>query len=122
MTMIINNSNDKFFWEKSQKNLSYILNLSLIIFIIGLLLFIFCRKEQELKIQSIKTITGWGYIITNDNKTIIKQTIIPVISEAKSFKTEQEALAVGQLVLKKLNTNNSPTVTKNDLILLKIKM
>ena len=120
--MIINNSNDKFFREKSQKNLSYILNLSLIIFIIGLLLFIFCRKEQELKIQSIKTITGWGYIITNDNKTIIKQTIIPVISESKSFKTEQEALAVGQLVLKKLNTNNSPTVTKNDLILLKIKM
>lgn len=72
--------------------------------------------------QSIKTTNGWGYAITNNNKTIIKQTIIPVIGESKSFKTEQEALAVGQLVLEKLNSNNSPTITKNDLILLKIKM
>ncbi len=121
MTMIINTSN-KFFWKKPQRNLSYILNLSLIIFIIGLVLFIFCRKEQDLKIQSIKTANGWGYVIKNYNKTIIKQTIIPVISEFKSFKTEKEAMAVGQLVLQKLNSNNSPTITKNDLILLKIKM
>ena len=92
------------------------------IFIIGSVLFIFCRKEQDLKIQSIKTGNGWGYIIKNYNKTIIKQTIIPEISEFKSFKTEKEALAVGQLVLQKLNSNNSPTITKNDLILLKIKM
>ncbi|PJJ09537.1 uncharacterized protein DUF4907 [Flavobacterium sp. 1] len=122
MTMIINNSNNKFFWEKSQKNLSYILNLGLILFIIGLLLFIFCRKEHDLKIQSLKTINGWGYIIKNSDKIIIRQTIIPVISESKSFKTEKEALAVGQLVVKKLKSNNSPTITKNDLILLKIKM
>jgi hypothetical protein len=122
MTMIINNSTNKFFWEKPQKNLSYILNLSLIIFIIGLLLFIFYRKEQDLKIESLKTAHGWGYIIANNNKIIIKQTIIHVISESKSFKTEKEALAVGQMVLEKLNSNNSPTITKNDLILLKIKM
>ncbi|WP_228520896.1 MULTISPECIES: DUF4907 domain-containing protein [Flavobacterium] len=122
MTMIINNCNDKFFWKKSQKNLSYILNFSLIIFIIGLLLFIFCRKEQRLEIQSIKTVNGWGYQITNNSKIIIKQSIIPVISESKSFETEKEALAVGELVLEKLNSNNSPTITKNDLILLKIKL
>ncbi|MBF4472177.1 DUF4907 domain-containing protein [Flavobacterium sp. HJJ] len=120
--MIINNCNDKFFWKKSQKNLSYILNFSLIIFIIGLLLFIFCRKEQRLEIQSIKTVNGWGYQITNNSKIIIKQSIIPVISESKSFETEKEALAVGELVLEKLNSNNSPTITKNDLILLKIKL
>lgn len=122
MTMIINKSNYKFFWGKTQKNFSYILNLSLIVFIIGLVLFIFCRKEQDLKIQSLKTINGWGYVIKNNDKIIIKQSIIPVISESKSFKTEKEALAVGQLVIQKLNSNNSPTITKNDLILLKIKM
>jgi hypothetical protein len=121
-TMIINNCNSKFFWEKPQKNFSYLLNLSLIVFIIGLVLFIFCRKEQDLKIQSLKTINGWGYVIKNNDKIIIKQSIIPVISESKSFKTEKEALAVGQLVIQKLNSNNSPTITKNDLILLKIKM
>ncbi|MGQ7946361.1 DUF4907 domain-containing protein [Flavobacterium sp. WC2509] len=86
------------------------------------MLFVICQKEQDLKIQSIKVTDGWGYQITNNDKIIIKQTIIPVIRNSKSFKTEKEALAVGQLVVKKLNANNSPTITKNDLILLKIKM
>jgi hypothetical protein len=70
----------------------------------------------------MKVTNGWGYQITNNDILIIKQSIIPVISNSKSFKTEKEALAVGQLVVKKLNANNSPTITKNDLILLKIKM
>ncbi|PKB16157.1 uncharacterized protein DUF4907 [Flavobacterium sp. 5] len=94
----------------------------MIIFVIGLLLFLFCRKEQDLKIQTMQVPNGWGYQITNHDKIIIKQTIIPVISNSKGFKTEKEALIVGQLVLKKLNSNNSPTITKNELILLKIKM
>jgi hypothetical protein len=121
MMMIINTDN-KFFWENNQKNLSYILNLSLIILLVGIVIYTFCQKEQDLKTQSIKTTTGWGYLIKNHQKIIIKQTIIPVISNTKSFETEKEALDVGELVVKKLNSNNSPTITKNDLILLKIKM
>jgi hypothetical protein len=113
--------NNEFFWSKNQKNLSYILYLVLIISIVGLFIFFF-NPKQQLKIKSIKTTTGWGYQITNHNKIIIKQSIIPVISQSKSFRTEKEALDVGQLVLKKLNTNNSPTITRNDLILLKIKI
>lgn len=120
MTMTTNNTNSRFFWKKIQKNLSYPLRLCLIIFLIGLFVVTSCQKEQGLKIQSIKITNGWGYIITNNDKTLIKQTIIPVISEPKSFETEKEALAVGHLVLKKLKSNNSPTITKNDLILLKI--
>jgi hypothetical protein len=119
--MTINTTN-KFFWKKFQKNLSYTLNLCLIVFLIGLLIIVFYQKEQNLKVQSIRVANGWGYCIANNDKIIIKQTIIPVISESKSFKTEKEALAVGQLVLQKLDSNNSPTITKNDLILLKIKM
>jgi hypothetical protein len=87
-----------------------------------LLLFIFCQKEENLKVQSIKVNDGWGYCISNKKKIIIKQTFIPVISEYKSFQTQKEALTVGQLVLKKLETNLSPTITKNDLILLKIRI
>jgi hypothetical protein len=90
--------------------------------LIGLLIFIFCQKEESLKVEPIKVNSGWGYSIKNNNKIIIKQTVIPVISECKSFQTEKEAMAVGQLVIKKLNANKSPTITKNELILLKIKM
>ncbi|MBW4359596.1 DUF4907 domain-containing protein [Flavobacterium taihuense] len=116
------NTKNEFFWKLLQKNFLSVFNLFIIIFLIGLLIFISCQKEESLKIQSIKINNGWGYSITKNEKIIIKQTVIPVIGKNKNFQTEKEALAIGQLVLKKLNANNSPTITKNDLILLKIKI
>jgi hypothetical protein len=121
MTMTTSPEN-RFFWKQFQKNLSYILNLCIITFLLGLLIFIFCQKKENLKVQSLKVNDGWGYSISNNKKIIIKQTVIPVISEYKSFKTEKEALTIGRLVQKKLETNLSPTITKNDLILLKIRI
>lgn len=81
-----------------------------------------CSKKETLKASSIKTTSGWGYTISYYNKILIKQTIIPAISENKSFGCEEDALKVADLVIKKLNQNTSPSVTQNDLILLKIKM
>ncbi|HEY1195238.1 DUF4907 domain-containing protein [Flavobacterium sp.] len=71
---------------------------------------------------TFKTNSGWGYTIAYKEKILIKQTIIPVISESKSFATESDALKVADLVKEKLKNNLSPTVTKNELILLKIKL
>jgi hypothetical protein len=88
---------------------------------VSTLVFASCIQNKTSIIQTIKTNKGWGYMITNDKKILIKQTIIPVISQIKSFKTESDALKVGNLVLQKLNNNLSPTVTKKDLILLDIK-
>lgn len=121
MTMTTN-SKSKFFRKQLRKNSSYIFNLFIISFLIGLLIFIFCQKEKGLSLETIKVNQGWGYTITNNDRIIIKQTVIPVISEYKSFQTEKEAIAVGQLVIKKLSTNKSPTITKNELILLKIRL
>jgi hypothetical protein len=109
--MIIN-TKKRFFWSKIQKNL---------LFILLVLQFVACARNEAFKIESFKTATGWGYTIAQNNKIIIKQSIIPVISDTKSFSTEEDALKLGNLVLTKLNQNMSPTVTKNDLILLKIK-
>ena len=81
-----------------------------------------CTKKEVLKTETFRTNSGWGYSISYKEKTIIKQSIIPVISDNKSFATEEDALKVGQLVVEKLNQQTSPTVTKNDLILLKIKL
>ncbi|OOG74651.1 DUF4907 domain-containing protein [Flavobacterium sp. A45] len=116
------NRKSKFFRKKLRKNLSSVFNLSIILFVIALLIFIFCQKEKSLNVQTLKINQGWGYTITNNNRVIIKQTVIPVISEQKSFQTEKEAMTVGQLVIKKLNANKSPTITKNELILLKIRL
>ncbi len=110
--MTIINLNKQFFWNKIQKNLPFLL--------IALLLTA-CKGKETLKIESFKTTSGWGYSIASNDKVLIKQSIIPVINETKSFSTEEDALKVGNLVIGKLNQNISPTVTKNDLILLKIK-
>lgn len=116
------NNKSKFFREPFRKNFSFPFNVSIIILLVAVLLFIFCPKEKKLNVDTIKLNQGWGYVINYNNRMIIKQTVIPVISENKSFQTEKDALAVGQLVVKKLETNISPTITKNDLILLKIKL
>lgn len=117
MIMTIN-TKKRFFWAKIQKN--YASSGSVIIIIIAILLLVACNKKENFHVESIKTATGWGYTIATDEKIIIKQTIIPVINNYKSFTTEKDALKTGNLVVKKLEANLSPTLTKKDLILLDI--
>jgi hypothetical protein len=111
--MMTINTRKQFFWNKIQKNL---------LFLLLALLLISCTEKSPFKIKSFKTTTGWGYSIASKDKVLIKQSIIPVINETKSFLTEEDALKTGNLVIEKLNKDLSPTVTKNDLILLKIKL
>jgi hypothetical protein len=110
--MTINNKK-QFFWSKIQKNL---------LFLLLVLQFTACAKKEPFKTESFKTTSGWGYTIAFKKKIIIKQSIIPVINDTKSFSTESDAIKVADLVVQKLNQNISPTVSKNDLILLKIKL
>lgn len=110
--MIIN-TQIKFFWTKIQKNL---------LFLLLVLQFVACTKNETFKTDTFQTKSGWGYTIVYKSKIIIKQSVIPVISDSKSFSTEDDALKVAHLVVEKLNKQISPTVTKNDLILLKIKL
>ncbi|MCV9928507.1 DUF4907 domain-containing protein [Flavobacterium sp. LS1R49] len=118
--MMIINTYKKFFWAKIQKScFSFFPKAITIVFIT---LIVACNKKGNLHVESIKTASGWGYTIANDEKIIIRQTIIPVISNTKSFETEKDALKIGNLVVEKLNANLSPTVTKKDLILLDIKI
>ncbi|WP_239455568.1 DUF4907 domain-containing protein [Flavobacterium ginsenosidimutans] len=103
----------KIFWINIQK---------ILIFTAFLLFFASCKKNETLKTSTFRTNSGWGYTISYKEKTLIKQTVIPVISENKSFATERDALKVADLVKDKLEENLSPTVTEKDLILLKIKL
>lgn len=114
MTMIIN-TNTKFFRNHIRKNRLFFASISC------LLLLIACNNKQDLSLESIKTPTGWGYVIKKNDKIIIRQSIIPVIQNIKSFENEEDALKTGNLVLEKLKQQTSPTITKKDLILLSIK-
>ncbi|SHM79857.1 protein of unknown function [Flavobacterium saccharophilum] len=110
--MIIN-TKKQLFWNKIQKNL---------LFFILVLLLTACTRKESFKMETFKTKSGWGYSIASNDRVLIKQSLIPVINETKSFFSESDALKVGTLVVDKLNKDLSPTVTKNDLILLKIKL
>ena len=119
--MTTNNKNPKFFWTNIQKN--FLLGTAKKLVLLGLICLIFsCNTKPDLNLDSIKTPTGWGYTIKHNDKIIIKQSIIPVIPNQKSFESEEEALKVGNLVLEKLKQQTSPTITKKDLILLSIKI
>ena len=111
--MMIINTKKQLFWNKIQKNL---------LFFILVLLLTACTRKESFKMETFKTKSGWGYSIASNDRVLIKQSLIPVINETKSFFSESDALKVGTLVVDKLNKDLSPTVTKNDLILLKIKL
>lgn len=97
-------------------------NIPKYLIVFATLLFAACAKQETLTTASFKTNSGWGYTIAYKEKVLIKQSVIPVISDTKSFETENDALKVADLVKQKLKQNLSPTVTKNELILLKIKL
>lgn len=88
--------------------------------IVVLLLLASCKKSAEFEVKSFKTNVGWGYTIAVNDKIVIKQSVIPTVVNQVSFKSESDALKVGNLVLNRIKQNLSPTIAKNDLILLKI--
>lgn len=90
--------------------------------IVVLLLLVSCNKKEEFEVKSIKVNAGWGYTIGMNDKIIIKQTVIPTVNEKRSFKSEADALKVGNWVLERIKQNLSPTVAKKDLILLEISL
>ncbi|MBP6588209.1 MAG: DUF4907 domain-containing protein [Flavobacterium sp.] len=90
--------------------------------IVVLLLLVSCRKSAEFEVKSFKTNGGWGYTIGINDKTLIKQSVIPTVSEKISFKSEADAVKVGNWVVERIKQNLSPTIAKKDLILLEISL
>jgi hypothetical protein len=103
-------------------NRSWFLSLRLILLIPILTLFLSCKNNEEYLVNAYKINEEWGYCILKNNKIIIKQTTIPTFSTSVRFKSKNDALKVGHLVIDRIKNKLSPTITKKDLILLKIKI
>lgn len=59
--------------------------------------------------------TGFGYQIYKGKRVIIAQPFIPAIAGRKTFRTEQDARHVGDLVLQRIRTGQDFAVSKEDL-------
>jgi hypothetical protein len=103
-------------------NLKIFIQMKFIKLVVALLLLVSCQKNAEFEVKSFKVNAGWGYTIGMNDKIIIKQTVIPTVSEKRSFRNEADALKVGNLVLRRIKQNLSPSVAKKDLILLEISI
>ncbi|MCC8094249.1 MAG: DUF4907 domain-containing protein [Tannerellaceae bacterium] len=61
-------------------------------------------RQPELQIFQLED--GWGYQIVLGRKVMIYQPTVPVIDTVMAFPDEASARNMGELVLKKLYTNN----------------
>lgn len=66
------------------------------------------NTSQQFTLKTYKNSSGWGYDIYINNELLIHQPTIPAIAGNRSFKSEEEALKTGNLVLYKIKENISP--------------
>jgi Domain of unknown function (DUF4907) len=77
------------------------------------------QKTPDRKIyvhaEAVQTVYGWGYNILADDKIYIKQEFIPGVAGKLGFKSREDALKVGNLVVKKISLNQSHSVSASEL-------
>jgi hypothetical protein len=79
--------------------------------------FFSCRTTPTIHydLRVVKNEQGWGYEIRRNNHPFIYQEYIPAIEGRKAFLDKRSAKKTGRLVLLKLQHNQLPTVTKEEL-------
>jgi len=99
-----------------------IIIISLFIIAATSILFYFAVNENFETIQKnnyaskiYETASGFGYLITSNNKVIIKQDVIPSIHKNQSFCTFKDANNAANLVLEKLIQKQNPSISLQDL-------
>ncbi|PCE62647.1 DUF4907 domain-containing protein [Sediminicola luteus] len=71
--------------------------------------------------EVIRKASGYGYIIYHNDKVLIKQEYIPVISGKNKFPNRSSAKKTAQLVVRKLELGIDPRVSLEELSLLGVK-
>lgn len=80
------------------------------------------RKDKVvLRLEPLRTDNGWGYRISSNGRPLISQRHIPVVAGYRSFRSEEDAMRVGRLVMYKLKQRLSPAVTARELDSLRIR-
>jgi hypothetical protein len=79
--------------------------------------FFSCRPSASPRydLRVVKHEQGWGYEIRRNNHPYIYQQYIPAIEGRNAFADKRSAKRTGRLVLSKLQHNQLPSVTREEL-------
>lgn len=88
------------------------LALLLMLVVIGI---VFNNRDHHYRVKVFNSQQGWGYNILFDNKLIIHQPYMPAVSCQIPFGDKYSARKIGGLVVKKLQNNQSPSITMDEL-------
>ena len=74
------------------------------------------NQTMDLELKAFKIEDGWGYKVLNQDSLLINQPFIPMISGIKRFKTEDDALKTGSLMVAKIKAGVfPPTINLSEL-------
>ncbi|MEM7486058.1 MAG: DUF4907 domain-containing protein [Bacteroidota bacterium] len=117
-----------------KNNYKYLIAILLVFaFFLLLMLLINNKDEGQQPYNEIRTddglrlelegsrVAGWGYKVFRNDKLLIHQKNIPAIEGNQTFLTADDAEKVGRLVIKKINQEEIPIITRMDLMKLNIK-
>ena len=73
-------------------------------------------ENSEITVNTFEEDTGWGYDVSIDGNLYVHQPNIPAVGGNKSFVTEADARATGNLAVQKINEGIiPPTITVDEL-------
>lgn len=73
------------------------------------------NQSGKYNVSTFESDNGWGYQIKKGGKVFIFQPYMPCVAGSKPFPDEESALKTGNVVLLKVNGNEDPTITIEEL-------
>lgn len=73
------------------------------------------NNKDAFQVNVFKVGDGFGYDITADNNILIKQENIPAIQQQKKFISYRQAEKAANVVVKKLNNRENPSISIEEL-------
>jgi hypothetical protein len=101
--------------KKSTKRVIYPL---LLILLSGVVIFNVIRitsPEKGNRVVAYRVENGWGYRIMQGDRVAIDQPFIPLLPGKTSFPTKRSAIKTGKIVLGRLQKQQVPVLTFDDL-------
>lgn len=71
-------------------------------------------SRDDLHCEAVQVEGGYGYVVLHGADTLIVQPYMPAVGGRKPFTTQDDALAVGKLVCRKIAGGQSPAVSKEE--------